>query len=78
MGSRENTHGDPLPFATHLGQVWGAYLQLDEAIPPDKVFRMLGIFKNVRSEHGCLNKDDAIDAVGYNALAGEVALAIGD
>ena len=68
---RAATHGDAEDSFTMIGKMWSAYLGVD--VLPHDVAMMMVLFKAVRFRGNPANSENALDAVGYSALAGEIA-----
>ena len=77
-GDRARQHGDVRLLHDHVAGLWTAYLQprrgrLDQSLDARDVLAMMALLKLARSQHGAFNRDDWVDALGYVALAGQVA-----
>lgn len=72
-GDRAKTHGDKFENHLNIARLWSAYLGV--ALTPEQVCWMMVLLKVARTKTGTNNPDDALDAVGYAALAGEIAAA---
>lgn len=74
-GDRAQTHGDKHRNFANIAGLWNAYLQAKGGLPIDAadVGHMMALMKIARTQSGALNDDDAIDAIGYIACAGEIA-----
>lgn len=77
-GDRDRQHGQKRDNFARIAQVWQAYLDIrrDRASPlgPADVGHMMVLMKVARTQSGAVNADDYIDAAGYAACAGEIAL----
>jgi len=77
-GDRARQHGDVRLLNDHVAELWTAYLQprrhrLDQSLDARDVLAMMALLKLARAQHGDYNRDDWVDALGYVALAGQVA-----
>jgi hypothetical protein len=74
-GDRAQTHGDKHRNFANIASLWNAYLQAKNgaAIEASDVGHMMALLKIARTQSGAMNDDDAIDAIGYIACAGEIA-----
>jgi hypothetical protein len=75
-GDRAETHGDRRETHEQIGKLWQAYMASKGAsveLSGKDVAIMMALLKIVRMNHGTHNDDDAIDACGYMAIAGELA-----
>lgn len=74
-GDRANTHGDKHRNFANIAGLWNAYLQAKNGalIDASDVGHMMALMKIARTQSGAVNDDDAIDAIGYIACAGEIA-----
>lgn len=70
-GSRQETHGTPEDSFATIATLWGAYM--GQPITPEDVCHLMTLLKIGRMQHGNHNADDYIDAIGYQALAAELA-----
>lgn len=70
---RANTHGDAESNFGIIAAYWSAHL--DHAVTPHDVGVMMTLFKLARMKANPLHSDNAIDACGYAALAGEIGTA---
>lgn len=68
---RNNEYGEPEDCFARIASLWAAYLGCD--IAPEEVAWMMVLLKACRAEHG-YKRDNYIDAAGYAAIAGELAL----
>jgi len=74
-GDRADTHGDKHRNFANIAALWNAYLAVKNgaAIDARDVGHMMALLKIARTQSGAMNDDDAIDAIGYIACAGEIA-----
>ena len=76
-GDRERTHGNKRDNHANIGAIWSAYLTRALGVPvdllPSQVAAMMVLLKVARTLAGEHNPDDAVDAVGYSAIMGELA-----
>lgn len=75
-GEREATHGDKRTNFDNIATLWSAWLEMrgaDFILTGADVARLMTLLKLARMESGTRNVDDAIDACGYAAIAGELA-----
>jgi hypothetical protein len=74
-GDRAATHGDKQRNFGNIAAFWQAYLNSlnGRALEAADVGNMMALLKIARTQTGTLNDDDAIDAIGYIACAGEIA-----
>lgn len=75
-GDRERTHGDKVQNFTNIATFWDAFLEVKFGVKglfPSDVAHMLSLMKKARTHSGEYNEDDAVDDVGYAAIAGELA-----
>ena len=70
-GERDKQHGDRSENFGCIASLWSAYL--DREIKPHQVAWMMVLVKLARETNGTHSIDNAIDACGYAALAGELA-----
>lgn len=70
-GERENQYGSTTATHTRIAKYWSTYL--DTEITPDDVAMMMVLLKVARTQGGGLNTDNYVDAIGYAAIAGEIA-----
>ena len=70
-GERDKQHGDRNENFGCIASLWSAYL--DREIKPHQVAWMMVLVKLARETNGTHSIDNAIDACGYAALAGELA-----
>ena len=75
--SRAKTHGDKIKNHENIARLWSSYLQnktqLNIVLSPEDVAQLMTLLKIARSQAGEHNIDEYIDAVGYQAIAGEIA-----
>jgi hypothetical protein len=74
-GDRAKQHGDKHRNFATIASLWSAYLQSKNGAPitATDVGYMMALLKIARAQSGAINDDDAIDAIGYIACAGEIA-----
>lgn len=77
-GDRARQHGDVRALHEQVAQLWTAYLEpqrvpLAAPLEARDVLAMMALLKLARAQHGDFNRDDYVDALGYVALAGQVA-----
>ena len=76
-GDRDKTHGNKIENHENISRLWSAYLQnktkLQIIISPEDVAQLMSLLKIARTQAGEHNIDDYVDAVGYQAIAGEIA-----
>jgi len=76
-GDRARTHGDCVLQHTKVAQMWSAYLSARYGGSPpltaEDVCHCLTMLKWSRGMSAPFNPDNAIDAVGYEAIAGVCA-----
>jgi hypothetical protein len=74
-GDRAKQHGDKHRNFANIAALWNAYLQPKQGalISATDVGYMMALLKIARAQSGAINDDDAIDAIGYIACAGEIA-----
>ncbi len=68
---RERQHGAPEDTFAHIAMLWEAYLRMP--ITELDVAWMMVLLKAARSQYNRHNVDNYVDAVGYAALAAELA-----
>ena len=75
--SRAKTHGDKIKNHENIARLWSSYLQnktqLNIVLSPEDVAQLMTLLKIARSQACEHNIDDYVDAVGYQAIAGEIA-----
>ena len=78
-GDRDRTHGNKRDNHANIGALWSAYLSralgVHVALRPSQVAALMVLLKVGRTLAGAHNADDAVDAVGYSAIMGELAAA---
>ncbi|MBR1122090.1 hypothetical protein JQ628_11240 [Bradyrhizobium lablabi] len=76
-GDRAKTHGDKHRNFANIALYWNAYIQTKggKLLDASDVGHMMALLKIARTQSGEVNPDDAIDAIGYIACAGEIAAA---
>ena len=67
---RANTHGDAEANFGLIAAYWSAHLNTN--IKPHDVAVMMTLLKLARAKSNPMHADNAIDAAGYSALAGEI------
>ncbi len=75
-GDRQRTHGDKRVNHENIAALWNAYLSRRPDKKPlsgTEVATMMVLLKVARTLAGVHNPDDYVDAVGYAAIAGELA-----
>ena len=76
-GDRDKTHGNKIENHENISRLWSAYLQnktkLNIILSPEDVAQLMSLLKIARTQAGEHNIDDYVDAVGYQAIAGEIA-----
>jgi hypothetical protein len=77
-GDRDRQHGQKRDNFMRIAAVWQAYLSIrrDPKAPldPVDVGHMMVLMKIARTQSGAVNADDYIDAAGYAACSGEIAM----
>lgn len=77
-GDRDRQHGQKRDNFSRIATLWQAYLDIrrDKTAPLNAVDvgHMMNLMKTARTQSGDVNPDDYIDAAGYMACAGEIAL----
>ena len=68
---RAATHGNAEDSFAMIGKMWSAYLGIN--VLPHDVAMLMVLFKAVRFRGNPTNSENSLDAVGYSALAGELA-----
>jgi len=75
-GDRADQHGDKLKNHENIATMWNAYLQIRKepatSLNGFDVAVMMSLLKVARMQTGAFNIDDAIDAVGYLSIVGEL------
>lgn len=79
QGARNTTHGDKERSFQAIASLWNAYLKQRPAGPEGVITAhdvawMMVLMKMARSHHGTANRDHFVDAAGYAAIAGEIAM----
>lgn len=69
---RAATHGGAEDSFADVAAMWSVYLA--HPVAPEDVCMMMVLLKAVRFKNNPLHADNSIDAAGYAALAGEIAL----
>lgn len=77
-GEREQTHGTKEINFANIAAYWNAFLGATDRggfieLGPADVAKMMALLKLARMESGDFNPDDAVDACGYAAIAGELS-----
>jgi hypothetical protein len=80
-GDREQTHGDKRVNFDNIAAYWNAFLCMTDRggfieLTAADVAKMMALLKLARMESGEFNPDDAVDACGYAAIAGELGAPI--
>jgi hypothetical protein len=70
-GDRDKSHGDRHENFGMIAALWSTYL--GKEIKPHQVAWCMVLMKAARESNGTHSLDNAIDAAGYAALAGELA-----
>ena len=70
---RADEHGEAMHNFVAIGDLWNAYLGLNNFITPQDVPMMLALLKMARTKENPDNADNYRDLCGYGALAGEVS-----
>src|SRR5690349_20917921 len=77
-GDREAQHGTKARNFANIANLWNAYLKSRREPANDldaaDIGHMMVLLKIARTQLGSINPDDYVDACGYAACAGEVAL----
>lgn len=77
-GDREAQHGTKVRNFGNIARLWNAYLASRrdpaEELSAVDIGHMMVLLKIARTQLGSTNPDDYVDACGYAACAGEVAL----
>jgi len=68
---RAATHGGAEDSFADIAAMWSIYLE--HPVGPEDVCMMMVLLKAVRFKNNPQHMDNPIDAVGYAALAGEIA-----
>ena len=71
---REATHGEMEDNFESIGMLWGQYFSYEQSFSPTDVAVMMALLKIARLKSNKDNPDNYIDACGYMACAGELAL----
>ena len=71
---REATHGDMEDNFGSIGMLWEQYFSYEWSFSPTDVAMMMALLKIARLKSNKDNPDNYIDACGYMACAGELAL----
>ncbi len=76
-GDREKTHGDKRVNFDNIATLWNAWFRMNDGLAGQltgaDVAKLMALLKLARMESGTQNDDDAVDACGYAAIAGELA-----
>ena len=74
---RAKAYGDKIVNHENIARLWSAYLQnktkLNIVLTPEDVAQLMTLLKIARTQGGEFKEDNFIDAVGYQAIAGEIA-----
>ena len=71
---REATHGEMEDNFQSIGMLWEQYFSYEWSFSPTDVAVMMALLKIARLKSNKDNPDNYIDACGYMACAGELAL----
>ena len=71
-GPRAETHGDMAGTFGMAAALWGAYL--GRPLTGPDVALLMALLKVARACNGTVHADDYVDAAGYAACAGQMAL----
>ena len=73
---RAKAYGDKIVNHENIARLWSAYLQnktkLNIVLTPEDVAQLMTLLKIARTQGGEFKEDNFIDAVGYQAIAGEI------
>lgn len=74
-GDREKMHGHKAANFDNIATLWNAWFSMRSSlvITGADVAKLMALLKIARMESGEFNLDDAIDACGYAAIAGELS-----
>jgi hypothetical protein len=74
---RERTHGKAEDNLANIATLWDAWCRVsrDAQMTSHDVAIMMALLKIARTQTGCYNRDDYVDAAGYIALAHRLAAA---
>lgn len=75
-GDRDRVHGNKITNFQNIALLWSAWLEMrgaDFILTGADVAKLMTLLKIARMESGTHNVDDAVDACGYAAIAGELA-----
>jgi hypothetical protein len=75
-GDREKTHGTKAVNFDNIARLWNAFLETRfgaSGLSGADVAKLMALLKIARMESGEFNPDDATDACGYAAIAGELS-----
>lgn len=75
-GDRENQYGSPEDNFRLIAALWGDYLRWE--ITPVDVAMMMTMFKIAQIKSGTMTRDSFVDAAGYIACGGEIAIRKGE
>jgi hypothetical protein len=83
-GDREQTHGTKQENFANIAALWNAWMDirfgpgggLAGDLTGADVAKLMALLKLARMESGNFNPDDAVDACGYAAIAGELGALI--
>jgi hypothetical protein len=70
-GDRDKSHGDRHENFGMIAALWSTYL--GHEVKPHQVAWCMVLMKAARESNGTHSLDNAVDAAGYSALAGELA-----
>lgn len=71
---REQQYGSPENNFSLIARLWREYLDTDKPITAHDVAVMMALLKIARIATGTFKADSYVDACGYLACAGEIAL----
>ena len=73
---RAKAYGDKIVNHENIARLWSAYLQnktkLNIVLTPEDVAQLMTLLKIARTQGGEFKEDNFVDAVGYQAIAGEI------
>lgn len=77
-GDRQKTHGEKRANFENIARLWNAWLVNKDGprghlLTASDVAELMVLLKIARMSSGEYNPDDALDACGYAAIAGELA-----
>ena len=71
-GERQDQYGNPEDAFQLIASYWSIYLQLTEPLTAADVAQMMCLLKVAREKHQH-KRDNLVDAIGYLALAADMA-----